>query len=33
MAKPPVSYGNALKLTPLPADPVTEAPERPVQED
>jgi hypothetical protein len=31
MAKPPVSYGNALKLTPLPADPVTEAPERPVQ--
>ena len=31
MAKPPVSYGNALKLTPLHAAPFTETPERPVQ--
>lgn len=28
MTKPPVSYGSAVKLTPPPAEPVREVPER-----
>lgn len=28
MTKPPVSYGNAVKLTPPPSEPVREVPER-----
>jgi len=31
MAKLPVSYGNAVKLAPLPAEPVRETAERPAQ--
>lgn len=31
MTKPPVSYGNIVKLAPLPAEPVREAAEHPAQ--